>query len=100
MTCVGYDEQFVRVLEANAHRFVSFTRKNASEGNTTNTFKRPRNTLKRPRMSERVDGEDVEHSSEGGWHDESDPMEVTSTIRRSTRARVKRVRTSWYVMNS
>ena len=85
MTCVGYDEQFVRVLEANAHRFVSSTQKNANEGNTTKK-------AKRPRMSERVDGQ--EHSSEGGRHDESGPMEVTSATRRSTRARVKRVRTS------
>ena len=86
MTCVGYDEQFVRVLEANAHRFVSSTQKNANEGKSNKK-------VKRLRTSERMDAQDVETPSEGG-HDESGPMEVTSTIRRSTRARVKRVRTS------
>ena len=82
MTCVGYDEQFVRVLEANAHRFVSPTQKNANEDKTTKK-------VKRLRMPERVEARDVEDG-----RDESGPVEVTSATRRSTRARVKRVRTS------
>ncbi len=32
MTCVGYDVPFVRVLEANAHRFMPSAQKNGSKG--------------------------------------------------------------------
>ncbi|RPD55120.1 hypothetical protein L227DRAFT_579938 [Lentinus tigrinus ALCF2SS1-6] len=84
MTCVGYDEQFVRVLGANAHRFVATTPRTRKGQSGKKT--------KGARRDERA--EDPEEDGMSGDEHESAPKDVVTTERRSTRQRVKRVRTS------
>lgn len=97
MTCVGYDAPFVRVLEANAHRFVPSTHKGGNEGEKKSDATESKNkTNRNPNVSKgkKIKGvRRLERDEERTSEDEHDESGVV-VDRRSTRARVKRVRTS------
>lgn len=88
MTCVGYDERFVRNLEANAHRFVpSVPKKTVGGRKGSNKTKGRRKTERTEELAEHDESDDEQESSSREDH-------VVAAERRSTRPRVKRVRIS------
>ncbi|RDX48540.1 hypothetical protein OH76DRAFT_1352307, partial [Lentinus brumalis] len=106
MTCVGYDEEFIRFLERNAHRWdpPAPKKKQAAAPGTAGNKSRKGTGSKRKPIELDSDDDSVERSGGGArepWVHEGDDENVKPANssaqepeRRSTRERVKRVRIS------
>lgn len=106
MTCVGYDEEFIRFLERNAHRWdpPAPKKKQAAAVGTVGNKSRKGTGSKRKPIELDSDDDSVKRSRGGAgepWVHEGDDENVKPADssaqepeRRSTRERVKRVRIS------